>query len=717
MSREGGFSGSVRSWLVAAACGLWLGSVLLAVAQPTTSTKPRWLLPNEPLLTGIHPQRIQIVDINQDQFPDLAAISMEAVELWENDRLGGYQRVMTFEAPDRSLAVEPGDWDGDGILDFVVVGSSPGEGSDVNQPRGNLISVWLNRGNENYVRGAEFFFSGADVQHGFMNALSGDFNGDGLADLLVEGTVIRGNLQQPIRQNIRPAASASVFLGSGDGGFDQEFSVFENSADVFSMYQLGDLDGDGDEDLVRSVDLGSGRQAWLNSGDGRFESVEDSIGLPASLLMGVRRGNERRLYDADGDGDLDVAVPGRSSENYVFVNDGSGQFQSLVSEGFGRFASLLALYDLNRDGRTDFIGNGDASSFGYTAEEVYRSPVSIRLGNEGGGFDTLQTVSGGSPQDLVVSDLNGDEALDIVVLSEFGLEVWLQGSSVPAVESGMIPVAIENPDVRQRIGVTLAKNPDQITLADLGPIKVLDLSNLDMSTLTLPAGLTRLDTLNLDGNRLSALMLPSGVNDIQLITIRNNRSPVVKLEGRYPALQRLVLTGESVTELSIEADVPQLEDLSLWSTRIRNFQFLGKIDSLRILNLGGMELDTAVLPLDMPNLEQLSMGDNPLKELVVPRGFVVNRLIGPISPEFVYYDDAFIGAGQARISNVERGDASLSEITVSAGPGTYQLEFSNSLDTWEPVNEFTHQSVESTVHAIGFRETTNGYYRVSRIGP
>ncbi|MDA7510405.1 FG-GAP-like repeat-containing protein [Verrucomicrobia bacterium] len=698
-------------------CVLWLNVVMPLFAQPTPSSKPHWLLPEEPLQSKIRPQRIQIIDINQDLYPDIAAISMRAIELWQNDRLGGYEKVITFEGPEPAMAVELGDWDGDGALDFVSVGSPASEGDGVEQPRGTPISVWLNRGNEGFVRGIDFFLGGADVRHDYMSVVSGDLNGDERVDLVVMGTVIRGNLQSPVRLSLRPSASASVFLSRGDGGFEPEVSIFENSPDVLSLIQLGDLDGDGDLDFVRSVDLGAGRQVWINSGNGRFEEGQESARLEEDLFSMRGFGRDRRFYDADGDGDLDIIVPGLTSENFVYINDGAGRLQSLVLKGLGRFSSLVALHDLNGDGLPDFLGDGDTNGFGYTAEEVSQSPISIRLGNENGGFDALQTVSGASPRDLVVSDLNRDQALDIVVLSDFGIEVWLQGPPVSPSQAGMMPVAIKNPEVRQRIGVALAKDPKQITTEDLATIKELNLADLDMTSVSLPAGLTRMDSLILDGNRLSSLELPSDARNVKVITIRENRSAMFTLEGRFPFLQRLVLTGEDVRGLSIEGEVPQLGELSLWSTRIRDFRFLGQISSLQVLNLSGMALRAAVLPMGIPNLEQLTLSSNPLTEMVVPRGFSVRRLEGSARPDFVYYDDAFIGEGQARITGFEVGNASLEEITVMGGPGTYQIEFSSSLKTWDRIGELTHLTVETTTHSLGLPEAATGYYRVSRTGP
>jgi FG-GAP-like repeat len=91
----------------------------------------------------------------------------------------------------------------------------------------------------------------------------------------------------------------------------------EDSANV----SMGDLDGDGDLDLV----LAKGRhnplldRVLLNDGKGNF--VASNLGPTAD------RTYTAALADVDGDGDLDVLTSNdRPDKKLVYLNDGTGQF-------------------------------------------------------------------------------------------------------------------------------------------------------------------------------------------------------------------------------------------------------------------------------------------------------------------------------------------------------------------------------------------------------
>ncbi len=700
-------------------CVVGLNFSTRVVAQPAPAATAQWRVPESQILPETRPRRLQVIDANQDSFPDLVTYSMRAAEIWQNDQLGGFEKIATFDVGEQFLDLEPGDWDGDGALDFLTVGPRPPFVIDgVIQAPGVPLTIWLNRGERGFVRGDDFFLGGPDVKHEVFRVAAGDFNGDGRDDFIAAGTLIQSNGQQPVRNSIRSVVSASVFLSAGDGRFEAEAPIYANDPNAGGLVRLGDVDADGDLDFVGRILDGEGRQVWLNSGDGRFEIGQEMALLPEGFDGFPGYGLDRRMFDVDGDGDLDIIVPGVGSPNYLYLNDGQGQFKAEFRDGLGHFARLAAMQDLNADGLIDFIGNGDSGSFGYDANTAYPSPVSVRLAHADGGFDAPRPVSGAFPLDFVVRDFNGDQARDILVLSEFGIEVWLQGEPAVEGQGALRLVEIEDPKVRQRIGLILAKDPDLITVGDLATIKELDLSELALTRVTLPEGLTRMETLNLDKNRIASVSLPEDASAVRLITARENRVPTFTLEGAFPALQRLVWTGRNAEELRINGDVPQLENLSLWDTRVRDLRFLSKLSSLRVLNLGSMGLETLYLPQGIPNLSELSLSRNrSLDAIVVPRGFQVDRLIGADAALFVPYEDAFVGEGRARITGFEAGGDSLLEILVTAGPGTYRIEFSSSLDSWEPIGEFTHTTVESSPHALAGRESAVGFYRAVRVEP
>ncbi len=179
----------------------------------------------------------------------------------------------------------------------------------------------------------------------------GDLDGDGDLDLLLGGKIDPAN-----------SARARIQLYLNEGTATAPAFRLADTLDLADAYHqapaLGDLDGDGDLDLL----LGTWNQDVLyfrNEGSAlepRF--VQDtmlSIRLPrASNSIPV-------LGDLDGDGDLDVLVGESSGEVNYLRNVGSSRAPrfELVSERFadidvGR-RSAPALVDLDGDGLLDLV--------------------------------------------------------------------------------------------------------------------------------------------------------------------------------------------------------------------------------------------------------------------------------------------------------------------------------------------------------------------------
>ena len=158
---------------------------------------------------------------------------------------------------------------------------------------------------------------------------------------------------------------------------------------------IGDVDGDGDEDLVMGNLPNS--QLYLNQGAGTF--VDGSAGrLPAA--SGV---TDVELADVDGDGDLDL-VFGITRRSLLFLNDGTGVFQNATA---GRLPSFMnteavAMGDIDGDGDLDML-----------AGTLQRDGL---FENDGSGVFT--NVSPRLPSTamftygVVLADLDGDGDLD-----------------------------------------------------------------------------------------------------------------------------------------------------------------------------------------------------------------------------------------------------------------------------------------------------------------
>ena len=137
---------------------------------------------------------------------------------------------------------------------------------------------------------------------------------------------------------------------------------------------MGDLDGDGDLDIV----LAKGRhdplidRVLLNNGKGRF--VAKNLGPDAD------RTYTAALTDADGDGDLDVLTSNDTPDRkLVFLNDGKGRFTVAGTWGVATWSTRnAAVADMNGDGRADVIA-GESSWSELRLLESRRRQVRHRL--------------------------------------------------------------------------------------------------------------------------------------------------------------------------------------------------------------------------------------------------------------------------------------------------------------------------------------------------
>ena len=192
--------------------------------------------------------------------------------------------------------VTAGDVDGDGDLDFLTANATA-----------NTVSIRLNDGNGAFTALASV--PDVAVGSGPSSVVLGDLDADGDLDLvaLVPSTAGGGVLHVQLNDGTSQFRPDTV-LGQQPGGSD---------------VTLGDLDGDGDLDiLTAALSSGSRNQVSVlrNDGQARFQ-VSGSVFL-SDYALSVRVG------DVDADGDLDLLAVSTSllTPFNVCLNDGTGQF-------------------------------------------------------------------------------------------------------------------------------------------------------------------------------------------------------------------------------------------------------------------------------------------------------------------------------------------------------------------------------------------------------
>lgn len=235
-----------------------------------------------------------------------------------------------------------------------------------------------------------------------------DVNADGWTDVFVGTFADRPVAEYRVRGATGPAPDR-LLLGGPDG-FRVD-STFPGVQARTSGATFGDLDGDGDPDLViarnvRNIERGRAPTEVLRNDGGRFTSVT-SFSAPA----GARSVG---LVDFDADGRLDLFVTEdrfTGGSSVLWRNRGDFRFEDATqAAGIGRGVVGMGVgtADLDADGDPDLFVGGSNRLFlnqgdGRFAESRAAPPRWVTYGDED------------DPAGVAQGDVNGDGRPDIVV--------------------------------------------------------------------------------------------------------------------------------------------------------------------------------------------------------------------------------------------------------------------------------------------------------------
>ena len=346
-------------------CGNDGSNTLYENVGGSLSTNPSWSSEVANNTSGI-----SLGDVDGDGDLDLACDNyIDSNTLYEN--VGGSLSttpIWSSDLIDRTDEVAWGDVDGDGDLDLVCGnGTNEGQSNTLYENVDGSLSPTPSWSSEL-----------ANISHGVV---LGDLDGDGDLDLVCANGYFEGQ-SNTLYENVDGSLSSSPSWSSGP-------------ANTTASVALGDLDGDGDLDLVCG---NVGSNTLYENVDGSLSPVPIWSSGPENETGSVALG------DMDGDGDLDLVCGNWGQSNTLYENV-SGSFSPTPSwsSGLASDTYCLALGDVDGDGDPDLACGNTQSNTLYENVDSSLSPAPIWSSSQAN--DTRCVAWG---------DMDGDGDLDLV---------------------------------------------------------------------------------------------------------------------------------------------------------------------------------------------------------------------------------------------------------------------------------------------------------------
>lgn len=319
---------------------------------------------------------LAVADFNSDGWMDVAAGHVgQRNQLYRNNQLGNLDPGAPFGGLDTAWSMATGDLNSDGAIDLVT-------GHRIFQPS----RIFLNDGVGTFGNG---FVFGEDQER--LGLALADLNNDGLLDIV----------------SANDGPQNQIYFNQGGGGL-RKARTLNVPAERISSVASGDFNRDGFLDIVIGTSDPQGAtdtrdQIYLN---------DQSGGWRAGSSFGDRRDTHSvAVGDLNGDHALDV-VTAHSGQNYIYINDGAGNFNSGYPVSTDRDLTYsIALADLNGDGALDIIAGNHASHF---TNDQGRNKFYLNDGTGQFGTATPFGADSGRTRSLALGDLNGDGLVDII---------------------------------------------------------------------------------------------------------------------------------------------------------------------------------------------------------------------------------------------------------------------------------------------------------------
>ncbi|NNK19713.1 MAG: VCBS repeat-containing protein [Flavobacteriaceae bacterium] len=210
--------------------------------------------------------------------------------------------------------------------------------------------------------------------------------------------------------------------------FDYEGLIYKLLSQEGPALAIGDINGDGNEDVFLGGAAGQEAMLYEHTGNGNIRPMRQSVFNEDRTYEDTAAA----IFDADGDGDMDLMVGAggnqvgdeRTYRARLYLNDGKGKFSKSEQQLPSTFKNIstIAPFDYDDDGDMDvFIGSRSVvGTYGVDPDHLFLENLGNAEFKDATERLAYDLKDAGMVTNAIWADMDGDSRKDLVTVSEWG---------------------------------------------------------------------------------------------------------------------------------------------------------------------------------------------------------------------------------------------------------------------------------------------------------